>query len=142
MIYRIIHRTDLSHDDIVKRARQYHKTLPDTVHVVTTMRVNTKKKKESIFMMWGFGHGFGFLLPLLFLGKLFWLVLLAVLIGLLIRRFSFRYRQAPFYQNNVPPVQPSALEILSQRYARGEIDATTFEQMRERLQGTSGPRQQ
>lgn len=29
--------------------------------------------------------------------------------------------------------EPSAEEILRQRYARGEIDATTFEQMRERL---------
>jgi putative membrane protein len=105
-----------------------------------TIRVNTKK--ESIFMMWGFGHGIGFLLPLFFLGRFFWIVLLAVLIGLLIRRFSFRYRQAPFYPYNVPPVQPSALEILRQRYARGEIDATTFEQMRERLQATGGSGQQ
>jgi hypothetical protein len=31
---------------------------------------------------------------------------------------------------------PSALEILRQRYARGEIDTATFEQMRERLQAT------
>ncbi len=93
-------------------------------------------------MMWGFGHGLWFLLPVFFLGRFFWIVLLALLIGLLIRRFSFRYRQAPFYPYNVPPVQPSALEILRQRYARGEIDATTFEQMRERLQATSGPGQQ
>ncbi len=31
---------------------------------------------------------------------------------------------------------PSALEILRQRYASGEIDATTFEQMRERLEAS------
>jgi putative membrane protein len=103
------------------------------------MRVNTEK--ESISMIWGFGHGFWFLMPLFFLGRFFWIVLLALLIGLLIRRFSFRYRQAPFPQYNMPPVQPSALEILRQRYARGEIDATTFEQMRERLQATAGPQQ-
>ena len=88
-------------------------------------------------MMWGFGHGLWFLLPLLFLGKFFWIVILALLIGALVRRFSFRYRQVPFYHGNVPPVQPSALEILRQRYARGEIDAATFEQMRERLQATN-----
>jgi putative membrane protein len=93
-------------------------------------------------MIWGFGHGLLFLLPLFFLGKFFWIVLLALLIGLAIRRFSFRYRQPPFYHYNTPPVQPSALEILRLRYARGEIDATTFEQMRERLQATAGPQQQ
>ncbi len=35
-----------------------------------------------------------------------------------------------------PPAQPlSALDILQQRYARGEIDTATFEQMRARLEG-------
>jgi len=34
------------------------------------------------------------------------------------------------------------MEILRQRYARGEIDATTFDQMRERLESSGGPTQQ
>jgi hypothetical protein len=32
--------------------------------------------------------------------------------------------------------EPSALEILRQRYARGKIDTTTFEHMRERLEAS------
>ncbi len=35
---------------------------------------------------------------------------------------------------------PDALEILRQRYASGEIDATTFDQMRERLESSGRPR--
>lgn len=98
-------------------------------------------------MFWGF-HGLWFLLPLLLLGKFFWIVILALLIGALVRRFSWRnrpmsfYGHAPFYHPGVPPVQPSAMETLRQRYARGEIDAVTFDQMRERLGSTQEPTQQ
>lgn len=37
--------------------------------------------------------------------------------------------------------QPSALEILQQRYARGEIDLATFNQMREQLRASQVPGQ-
>ncbi|HEU0003802.1 MAG TPA: SHOCT domain-containing protein [Ktedonobacteraceae bacterium] len=35
--------------------------------------------------------------------------------------------------------QPSALEILRQRYARGEIDDEMFQQMRERFEASTPP---
>ncbi len=38
--------------------------------------------------------------------------------------------------------QPTALEILNRRYASGEIDAATFENMRERILGSHAPDQQ
>jgi uncharacterized membrane protein len=41
---------------------------------------------------------------------------------------GYSYRPAPL------PHQPNALEILRQRYALGEIDDVTFENMRERLE--------
>jgi putative membrane protein len=101
-------------------------------------------------MFWGF-HGLWLLMPLFLLGKFFWLIILGLLIWALIRRFSSRrpmafYRQEPFYNPGMhpgtPPTQHSAMEILRQRYARGEIDATTFDQMRERLESSGGPSQQ
>ncbi len=101
-------------------------------------------------------HGM-FLGPLFLFGQFFWFVLLALLIAALVRLFSHRrgwyYNRPPFYNPAapgagrpwvppVPPVQPSAMEILRQRYARGEIDAATFDQMRERLEASGKPDQQ
>ena len=42
----------------------------------------------------------------------------------------------PGFTPGTPPSQLSAMEILRQRYARGEIDAATFENMRERLENS------
>ncbi len=94
-------------------------------------------------MFWGFGHGLWLLLPLLLLGKFFWIMLLVLLAVSLVRLFGSRNRRMfPYYNPGMPPVQPSALEVLNQRYARGEIDAATYEQMRERLEASSGPGRQ
>src|SRR5258708_34240261 len=99
--------------------------MPAVEHVATTMRVNIEK--ERISMIWGFGHGLLFLLPLLFLGKFFWIIILALLMGFPLRRFSFRHRQGPFSNSGMPPVQPPALGRLPLRVAGGEIYAATLD---------------
>jgi putative membrane protein len=66
------------------------------------------------------------------LGITLWILLLAGLIWGLIRWLGGRSA----HPATTEPRGPSALEILQQRYARGEIDHATFEQMRERLQAS------
>jgi putative membrane protein len=103
-----------------------------------------------MFLGLRYGYGLWFLLPillvLLFFGKFFWIVIPVLFIGLcLLPRFAFRNRWMPashydaFYRGT--PTQPSASDILDQRYARGEIDAATYEQMRERLSNADRPRE-
>lgn len=81
-------------------------------------------------MMWGYGFGWGWFMMMF--GGVLWIALLVVLAWALIRWLE---RKAPGSGPSTP-TSPSALEILRQRYARGEIDTATFEQMRERLQVT------
>jgi len=71
------------------------------------------------------------------LGNLLWIALLGVLVWAVIRWFERRANGVGPQQPSISSSQPSALEILRQRYARGEIDTPTFEQMRERLEASS-----
>jgi uncharacterized membrane protein len=103
-----------------------------------------------MFMRGGPPHGAMFLFGL---SQLFWIIMLIFLACLLVRWITTRRsRWLPFQvppmpgmpgqTANVPPAphpgmqQPSALEILNRRYASGEIDAATFEHMRERIIGS------
>lgn len=71
------------------------------------------------------------------LGTLIWVALFIWLVWLLLR-WIIPYLM-PMFAGNVGMAQenPSALEILRRRYAAGEIDAVTFEQMRERMESSS-----
>jgi len=99
------------------------------------------------------------------LSRLLWLALIILLVWSLVRMFRSRnihwsQPMTPYTPNmpfpghplstapvterkpNEPVYQPSALDILNRRYASGEIDETTFENMRERILATQKPEQQ
>jgi len=81
--------------------------------------------------------------PLMHLfGTVLWIAVFVALAWALVSWLSRRNAPMVGYHPTPPPVQFSALEILRQRYARGEIDDATFQQMRERLQTSAAPEQQ
>lgn len=87
-------------------------------------------------MMWGYGFSWGGVF-LMVLGMVLWIALLVVLVWVVIRWLERRTSIPGSSATSTPVNQPSALEILRLRYARGEIDAATFEQMRERLEASA-----
>jgi putative membrane protein len=82
--------------------------------------------------------GMGLMMLGMFLGTTLWILLLTVLIWALITWLNRRWNKPQPRQGSLEPSALSAREILEQRYARGEIDQATFQQMRERL-GVSNP---
>jgi Predicted membrane protein len=85
-------------------------------------------------MMWGYGYGGSWLLMLF--SMIFWIALLVVLAWALIRWVDRKTNMPVSSGPTTPASGPTALELLRQRYARGEIDTATFEQMRERLEAS------
>ncbi|MBI3993730.1 MAG: SHOCT domain-containing protein [Candidatus Lambdaproteobacteria bacterium] len=64
---------------------------------------------------WGWGMGFGWLIPLVIIGLVVWAVVTAT-------------RSGQSHRGD------SALGILKERYARGEIDRETYQAMRRDLE--------
>ena len=98
--------------------------------------------------VWGHGHVWGHehaVLPGMLLSTLstvLWIAVLLILAWALLKWISPYI--LPIFEDmfGEPPGEISALEILRQRYAAGEIDAVTFEQMRERLEASYRPGEQ
>ena len=84
-------------------------------------------------MMWGYSFSWPGMALMMF-GSTLWLVLLVILSWAVIRWLNHRTIHLTQPATTLPGSGPTAREILSQRYARGEIDTTTFEQMRERIE--------
>ncbi len=91
-------------------------------------------------MMWGYGFGWGWLM--MAFGTVVWIALLVVLVWALIHWLNTRTSTPVPLPTSGVQIGPSAEEILRQRYARGEIDTATYEQMRERLQISDSRRSQ
>ena len=86
-------------------------------------------------MIWGYGFSWGGMF-LMMLSMALWIALLVVLVWALIRWIDRRNTVPSTQVPGMPASGPSAMEILRQRFARGEIDTATFEQMRERLEAS------
>ncbi|RQW08548.1 MAG: SHOCT domain-containing protein [Calditrichaeota bacterium] len=63
------------------------------------------------------------------LGWLIWIILLIVIIWGIVKIAGSTSRQ-----NQLPPAEDDAIEILKKRYARGEISREQFEEMKKDLQ--------
>lgn len=80
--------------------------------------------------MWGYSAGYGWTgFVWMTLNTVFWLVLLGLLIWALARWLG----HGPGRNVAPPPPPASALDVLNQRYARGELDEPTYLRMREQL---------
>jgi len=82
--------------------------------------------------MGGPQNSFGPSIPLLITAL--WVALLLLLVCALLIWFSRKKMPKFAYYSAPPSSQPRALDILRQRYARGEIDDVTFQNMHERLE--------
>ncbi len=85
---------------------------------------------------WSYGYGWWPEMLLSTLNTVFWIALLIGLAWALLRWLSPYIMPMIADIFGIAPADASSLEILRQRYAAGEIDAITFEQMRERLEAS------
>lgn len=89
--------------------------------------------------MGGFGHPDGDGILFLLLHSAIWLVGILLLAWILWRWLGPRLRNRAMPLFSRPAVESAPIERLRVRFAAGEIDAVTFEQMQERLRASYQP---
>lgn len=82
--------------------------------------------------MYGWNGDWGTMLLVMLLNGVLWIALIGLFIWAMSR--VLRQRTLPTGRTDGGP---SAVEILRQRYARGEIDEATFARMRQQLEASS-----
>ncbi len=90
--------------------------------------------------MWGYNFGWGGM-SLMMVGMTLWIALLVIMSWAIVTWLNNRTTNPARQTQTLPGSGSTAREILSQRYAGGEIDTTTFEQMQERLDASENAHQ-
>jgi putative membrane protein len=85
--------------------------------------------------MWGYGHGQGMMDGFggMGFGIIFWIVILALVIWAVV----WFVRSSPYAPGRLPPTErrSSGLEVLEERYARGEISREEYLQKQRDIAG-------
>jgi putative membrane protein len=93
-----------------------------------------REHKEHTPMMWGYLYpGMGWWM---IVSSLIWLALIGAAVWALVRWVAHQTGTGTSGQPGGRADGASAMEILRQRFARGEIDGDTFEQMRRQLEAS------
>lgn len=88
------------------------------------------------FPMMGGAGGMTWLFISSFIFSVIWLVLVGVAVWAFVRWVNAHLPASAGPGPSTPAAGPSAAEILRQRYARGEIDASSFAEMRANLEAS------
>jgi putative membrane protein len=108
--------------------------LADALNAPHGIGAGMAKKQGAITMMWGYNMtGMGWWM---IISSLIWLGLIAVAVWAFARWANRPSQPDSSHRSNFPPAQ-SAIEILRQRFARGEIDSNTFERMQRELDASA-----